>query len=164
MRIADRLLRWYSRKKYIAGKIQRINEEHHKKLKAAGSLSSQDFKKWAMNLDADLFEWREYQNEIKSNDLLREAKKMDVSLEDIPLPVGESDHYVISAGCEYLVWESYEALAKAIRLRRPAYLKERREVWEFRLKVASTILTALTGTIGAIIGLVTMERPTTESQ
>ena len=85
------------------------------------------------------FEADEYWDELRelrSMRLMRQGRRLHIHVGDVKWAWG-------SYGNRYLDYESEVRLYRAVR-------DERRGIWEFRIKV----LTALTGLIGVVIGLV----------
>jgi hypothetical protein len=159
MRAIERLFRWWSPKRYCIWKLARLRREHKKKMNAARSLSTLERTNLDAELSSGMWELEEWLTEIEDTELVRKARKMDVYLEDIPIPVIEEDgpwqphdrHYRIGGfGNELLDPACRDALVKAIRERYPTYRKERREVWELWIKGVTIVI----GLIGAATGLV----------
>lgn len=94
------------------------------------------------------FERRLYQDEIskiQSRSLCRTAGRLGV-----PVPYG-ADEWEESTvvGGRYLTTKGFSDLRSAVRREK----NERWAYWELRMKVAVRLITALTGVIGALIGL-----------
>jgi len=168
--IKDRFLRRYFTKRYIRGKLSNLKEAHVARLKAVG-ISAAERDTLAEDFRWDQREYQEWLNEIESEELISKAKKMDVYLAAIPVPddpdeaqldTGErksQSHFEHGAfGSRYLRVESHNLLLAATRERMPTYRKERREVLELWLKVILMALTAITGVVGAITGLVALSK------
>ncbi len=160
MNALERALRWWSPKRYCRWMLGRGKRERREKLNAARSLSAAEKQKLADQLYCDTQELREWLEEMEDAELIQRARKMDVYLEDIPLPPDDdleelepNSHYRPGAfGNQLLHEDSHAALTKAMRERYPSYRKERREIWELWIKV----LTLLIGLIGAATGLVAL--------
>lgn len=149
------LLARVSSERYIRWNLRAARRAHRKRLKEPGANREV--------LERDLYweeqEWLDWLRELEDKRLIEDARKMDVYLDDIPFPLDEENrrlpHFRHGTwGDEFLQSDSRAALRKAMRERGPIYRKETREVWDLRIK----ILTALTGLVGVIIGLVAVLR------
>lgn len=137
-----------------------------KRIHAAQSLTPVERGNLFAERDHALYEWESWLAEIEDAKLVRRASRMDIYLDDIPVPADEEDraswepqdrHYRFSDFANLiLVPECRSALKKAMRERAPAYRKERREVWELWIKIGTLAVAALTGLIGTAIGLVSL--------
>jgi hypothetical protein len=115
-----------------------------------------------VQFDAEMTEWRHWLLELEDAELVMKARKMDIELDDIPVPAYPEDeipnyvygiHYEIGEfGNCHLRMESRSALRKNIREKASAYRKERREWIDLLLKAG----TILIGLIGATTGLVAL--------
>lgn len=166
-KIVNRLWRRLSPKSYCKFHLTRDKREWEKKLQEAKALTALERQNLLAERDHDLDEWYYWLTEIEDTELVRKAKTMDVHLEDIPVPHHDEeyderwephDHH-----WRYSTWynvvlrsECRAALRKAMRERAPAYRRERREIWDLRLKAGALAVTGLTGLIGAIIGLLAL--------
>lgn len=131
-------------------------EEAYGQLKAAPSDKGENIKSQIL---WELWEWEQWIQEIEDSELVKKAARMDVYLDEIPAPYSESQerhsHYEISKfGNRYLNHDTRVSLQTKMRERSPAFRKERREVIELRIKVATAILTGMTGLLGAATGLI----------
>jgi hypothetical protein len=159
MRILDNLVRrWFPRQYCIRGR-QRTESENKRQLKAAEHLSFADRYSLKQKLESDLWEWDDWLTELDDERLVAKAAKMDIALDDFPLPPSEPNerpsHYVLSNFANrYLALETRKALKAKMREKAPAYRKERRELWELLIKAVPLII----GLVGAAIGLVSTLR------
>lgn len=95
--------------------------------------------------------------QIVTRRLLAKAEQFTVSLDEITLPNQQESHWERDAYGHYsLTRRSFSALRKAVHQAEREYSKERQETWEFRVKVLTALLTAITGLVGAFIGLVAL--------
>jgi hypothetical protein len=108
---------------------------------------------------AEIREWEDWLAEIEDTAVVSRAKKMDIDLDDLPIPADEGNsnrvpsHYETSPfGNDILRFESRQALRKAMRERSPAYRKEQRETWDLLLKGVALAI----GLVGATSGLVAL--------
>lgn len=166
MRLLYKVWRSWFPKSYIKRGLARSKREWKKKLEAAEPLTALE----RHNLDEaryhDLYEWDCWLTEIEDADLVRRARRMDVHLEDIPIPDIEPDTEQWQPPDHHWKYTSYQniilrrecrsALRKGMRERAPNYRRERREVWELWIKAGTLAVTILTGLIGALIGLVSL--------
>ena len=116
-------------------------------------LSAQDRHDLRRKLDDDIWEWREWLCEIQDKELVAKALRMDVYLDEIPVPSPvdglNKKHFTLGTfGNELLQHESREALVKKTREQLPAYRKERREIVELYMKAGTVIV----GILGAATG------------
>jgi hypothetical protein len=113
----------------------------------------------ARRLEDDLHEFYEWQLEIDDRALFKRAAKIGVYPDEITFPHTEDlrnmgrYHYSGTFGNELLRDEFREPFVKAIREREPSYRKERRERIELAVKIIAALTAAVTGIIGALIGL-----------
>jgi len=139
-----------------------MEENHKKQLKAASNLPPAKRQELKTELDSEAWEWLDSIREIEDTELVSRAAKMDVYIDEIPLPPpayeGDSPrHYETgSFGNRYLHDETRSSLLAKTRERLPAYRKERREVVELYIKVATLAITGVTGLLGAATGLVAL--------
>jgi hypothetical protein len=148
------LRKWFP-KRYCLMMLKRTETKNKEKLRAAQGLSLLDRRNLRAELDSDIWEWQDWLREIEDAQIVAQAPKMDVFLDEIPVPVArdarDSGHYTIgSFGNRHLRQESREALVTKIRERGPAYRRERREVIELWIKAG----TVTVGILGAATGLV----------
>lgn len=115
----------------------------------------------------DLEEWEVVLRSIEDKRLLKKAHRMDLSLDDLPLPeyIHDPDSpYEISGywvcykplALRLLEHDTHRALLKIMRDRAPVYRKERREIQEFYLKLVLGIGSAITGIGGTFIGIIAL--------
>lgn len=145
-------------KTYAKQGLQRAEREHGQQLKAAPPEKRGELKN---RLTWELWEWIDWVQEIEDAELIAKAAKMDVYLDGIPAPFSESEerhshHELGTFGNRYLHHETRVALQTKMRERAPAYRKERREVIELYIKIATVILTGATGLLGTATGLVAL--------
>lgn len=145
--------RWFPRRYCVRGR--RRTEREHKRLLSSKGLSADERYELRQRFEPDLWEWDDWLTAIDDERLVAKAAKMDIDLEDVPLPPdaeGERPgHYVSSNfGNRYLKPETRKALRAKMRERAPVYRKERREFWDLFIKAIPLI----TGLIGTAIGLV----------
>jgi hypothetical protein len=113
----------------------------------------------ARRLEGDRHEYCEWQLEIEDKALLKRAAKIGVYPDEVVFPETKDDrnmgryHYSGTFGNELLRDEFRQPFVKAIREREPLYRKERREQIELTVKVIAALTAAITGIIGALIGL-----------
>jgi hypothetical protein len=158
--IYDRALRRWFPKRYIRMMMTRLTLEYHEKRKAAKSKDD----RWEIERDHDfaMEEWDDWLRSIDDRELVNKAARMDLSLDDFLIP--ESNRvepkfghwYESKFGSRILERDSRRALQKAIRERVPTYRKERRELYEFYLKIIFGVGTAITGIGGTIIGIISI--------
>jgi len=137
--------------------MSRAQIEHREKLKEAKSRN--DRREIDAFYEGDMRELALWLANIEDKELLQTAVRMDLSLDDFPIPDCPPDEvpghwYTDDFGGDALHHETRRALQKAVRERAPAYRKERREIHELYLKVFLQIVTALTGIGGTIIGII----------
>jgi hypothetical protein len=147
---------------YIRRSIARIERKFRERRLEAIKLPQVE--RW--NLEAEfrheLDEWLQWQRCIEDRVLINRAKKMDILLDDIPTPDVQFDlkdegHYRLNDyGQDILRYEVRDALINKVRERKHSYDKEQREKNEFYVKITTGIISALTGLIGATIGLFTV--------
>jgi hypothetical protein len=107
----------------------------------------------------EIWEWTDWAREIEDAELVAEAAKMDIRLDDMPPPYSEDEerrsHYEIgNFGNRLLHNETRLALRTQIRELGPAFRKEKRESIELHIKIA----TGLTGLLGTATGLVALQK------
>ena len=156
MKLLNRFLRTYFTRFYIRKGIARDESKHAKELRAE-KLTPEERYEWESFQHASLQEWCEWLTSIEDVELVKKAQKMDIYLDEIPIPAQDNEdmrrikgtHYTYNDfGERLLEYESRKAIIKAIRERTPSYRKERREIWEFWLKSGGIII----GIIGAATG------------
>lgn len=145
--------RWFP-KRYCSRGLARAEQRAREELKAAKGLSAAERHDLRRKLEEDIWEWREWLCEIEDKELVAKALKMDVYLDEIPVPSPvdgmDKSHYTLGTfGNELLRLESKEALIKKVREKSPAYRKERREILELYSKAGAVMI----GIIGAATGL-----------
>jgi hypothetical protein len=107
----------------------------------------------------ELFQW---QLTFDDKALVNKADKVGVYLDEVICNYVSDQgnigrYYRIGAFGDKLLRDEFrEALLKAVREREPAYRKERREQIELYVKIATVIVTTLTGLLGAATGLVAL--------
>jgi hypothetical protein len=147
--------RWFPRQYCIRGR-RGTERENKLKLKAAEHLSANDRWNLKQQLELDLWEWDDWLTEMDDERLVAKAAKMDIDLDDIPLPPSEEperrpSHYVLTNyGNRCLHFQTRKALKARMRDRAPSYRRERREFWDLIVKAIPFV----TGLIGTAIGLV----------
>src|SRR5665213_1902102 len=152
--ILDSVRRRWLPKRYIRKMMKRTEDEHRDRLKAAHLLPVLE----RQNLNAEfankLSEWTEWLDCIEDKELIREAKRIDVDLDDIPVP--EPDQFkepglwqINGFGDEVLYPQVRHAINKAIRERKPVYRKERREAYQFY----ATLIFGLGGMLIALVSV-----------
>jgi hypothetical protein len=152
--IYDRALRRWFPKRYVNMMWRREEIEHRDKLKAVKSSDErQELEAWR-NISDTI--WGDWLTSIEDKELIKKATRMDLSLDDIPVPDCRPDetpgHWDTGdAGSRFLHSGTRRALLKAIRERAPAYRKERREMWEFYFKI---VLGGFGGIGGTIMGII----------
>jgi hypothetical protein len=155
MKVIDGLMRsWFPRQYCIWGR-RRTENENRLQMESAGNLSSDERYRLRQNLGYSLWEWDDWLREIDDNRLVTMAAKMDIDLDDIPLPPQEPgerpSHYELGNwGSRFLAHETRKALKAKMREKAPAYRKERREMWDLLIKAVPFI----TGLLGTAIGLI----------
>jgi hypothetical protein len=150
--IFDWVLRRWFPKRYIRKMMKRTEDENRDRLRAAQSLPALERQKLAAELNSQLWEWGDWLQSIEDNELIKQAKNMEIDLDGIPFP--EPDEFQQPGywkqgtfGNELLYTESRQAIRKAVRERMPAYRKERREQVQFYWSL-------FIGAMGTIIALV----------
>jgi hypothetical protein len=135
--------------------MTREGRQHQEKVQAAKS--SRELQKLEESHHWNMRGWEDWLNSIVDPKLVARAKRMGLSLDDIPKPACDDADQTpghwreTEPGSYVLHGETRRALQKAIRERAPAYHKERRENYEFYLKI---VLPAITGIGGTIIGII----------
>jgi hypothetical protein len=162
MNVFNRALRRWSPKRYCRWMLARAKRERREKLKAARELPAVEQRNLAAKLDWDMWGWQDWLQEIEESELVNRARKMDVYLDDIPLPPADDEdserqdpnsHYRMgSSGNTLLHPDSRAALIKKVRERYPLYRKEQREIWELWMKAAALLI----GVLGAASALVAL--------
>jgi hypothetical protein len=148
------LRRWFP-KRYIHMMLRRTEIEYRDKLKTVKS--SADRQELAADHHFEMSDWEQWLASIEDEKLIKEAARMDLSLDDIPMFVSlgkKTGHWDAEIRDRVLYDDTRRALQKAIRERAPAYRKEKRERQEFYLKVVLGVMTAVTGLGGTIIGII----------
>jgi hypothetical protein len=152
------LQRWFP-KRYIRMMMTRETLQHREKVQAAKS--REDRRGLEASHDWDMRSWKEWLINIEDHELVTRAARMDLSLDDIPVPAASDPnerpgHWLETSLPEtpVLHWESRRALQKTIRERAPAFRKERREIADFYLKLVLGIGGVITGIGRTIIGIV----------
>jgi hypothetical protein len=96
------------------------------------------------------FEAAEYFGEretVRTRRLVAKARRLHISVEDLPIPSNQESHWQEGDfGHRYLSDRSQAAMYRAI-------WQARKEYWDFWLKITGAIIAALTGLVGATIGL-----------
>jgi hypothetical protein len=139
--------------------MTRTEIEHREKLKAAKSRDDRQELEAFHNFDMrELDDWL---TSIEDDELIAKTARMDLSLDDISEPEGGPDdipgHWHTSeSGTRILYIDSRRELRKAVRERAPAYRKERREIYDFYLKVIIGIGGMITGIGGTLIGIISI--------
>ncbi len=164
MNALERTLRFLSPEWYCRWGLNRANRERSKKLKATKSLSGLERQNLISQLDWEVYEWADWLGEMEEKELVRKAKKMDVYLDEIPLPKPDVEdredpayrapsHFELGPmGNERLRHDCRAALTKAMRERFPAYRRERRE----KVQLWISLIAVLTGLVGAATALVSV--------
>jgi hypothetical protein len=140
--------RWLPRR-YSASGLRRTKRRNARKLKSTPLNQRWELKE---QLDADCREWLYPLRAIDDHRLIARAAKMDIDLDDIPLPPpfladDRPSHFDTDPfGDRYLRDETRRALQATMRARGPSYRKKRRE--------RSELIVKATGLIGTGIGLV----------
>ena len=163
MTLFDWILRRISPKRYIMRGIKRDTKRHEENLKDATLSQSQKQNVIDEFYQCTMREWNEWLLSIEQAEMIARAKKMDVFLEDIPLPefdesdmhaIRNSHYYYGMFGERLLCAESHKLLREAVKERRPIYRQEchaRYQLWiNFGLLLA--------GLLGAATGLATVLR------
>jgi hypothetical protein len=123
--------------------------------KPRSGVKKEDHRERARSLQDDRYEFHVWQTEIEDKALIKKALKFGIYLDEIVFSENEDPnnvgryHRIGDFGHELLRSEFREPLVKAIRERRPTYLKEQRERAEIYIK----LIAALTGIIGTTTGL-----------
>jgi hypothetical protein len=147
--------------------IARIDREIHK-LKTVGHATARisrtpDAHNRITRLMDDRHEFDEWKQELDDKALAKKAAKIGVYLDEIEFHSPEEDSdfgrnyglYYCSGtfGNELFRDEFRKPLLKAVREREPIYRRERWEAIETYSKLLTAVVTAMTGIIGAAIGL-----------
>ena len=163
MKLFDVALRNWSPKRYFYWRLKQQEDANKARLKAERSLPPIELQNLKAELDHELWDWINAVREIEDKELVREALKMDIYLDQIPRPSASypyddpSGYYTFAGtGCRLLRDETRTELVARIRERTPAYRKERKEVIELYIKIAATLVTLITGLLGAATGLVAL--------
>ena len=134
--------------------LARAEHRAREGMKAAKNLPALKRTKLRGKLEQDIWEYREWLCEIEDKELIAKALKMDIYLDEIPIPSPveglSQSHYVFGTfGNELLHSETREALIRKLREKLPAYRKERREILELYIKSGTVVI----GVIGAATGM-----------
>lgn len=145
--------RWFP-KQYVTVMLARAEQRARDGLKAAKALSATERRNLRDELEQDVWEYREWLCEIEDKELVTKALRMDIYLDELPIPSPiegmNKSHYTFGTfGNELLHSKSRQALVKKVREKSPAYRKERREIIEVYIKAGTVIV----GIIGAATGL-----------
>lgn len=111
----------------IGGIERKFREKRHQ------AIDLPQLEQW--NLEAEfhheLGEWLDWQRSIEDKDQVKRAKKMDILLDDIPIPPPDEDDYRSSghyyfgnSGDKLLQHDVRKAFETKIRERKPSYDKE----------------------------------------
>lgn len=155
MKPVDTILRKFLPRRYCLMMSNRAEKEMRKQISAAKNKSAIERHNIKYHFDQQFQEWHEWITEIDDKVMIKKAAKMDIYLDDVPIPPSDSDsgwpsHYVVGTfGSVLLHSDVRDALIRKKRERMPAYRKERREVQELYAKYAA----AITGIIGSLTGL-----------
>jgi len=164
MNALERTFRFLSPKWYCRWGLNRATRERSEKLKATQSLSKIERQNLINQLDGEIYEWADWLGEMEDKELVRRARRMDIYLDDIPLPKRDAEdredpayrtpsHFELGPwGNNRLRSESRAALTKAMHERLPTYRRERREIRQLWIN----FLAVLTGLIGAATVFVTV--------
>lgn len=161
------LRKWYARlfpKVYIRKGIARVEKEFLEKRRHASQLTLEERQKLESNFASELEYWHGCRYSIEDQELIRAARKMDIFLEDIPIPspqilLSDEGYYRINNYGESILREEVrDELIKKMRARQSSYNKEQREKVEYYVKITTSITAACTGLIGVVIGLLTIMR------
>jgi hypothetical protein len=149
-------VRWLFPEWYVRWRLRRLPRSYDAKIEAARAEgNSKEVQSLEEDLRNDIREYSARIDEIETHKLLARARKVEISLDDIPLSDEEESHWEHGyAGTHFLTRAYYSTLQKVVRQAEKDHRKERREIWEFRLKVFTAVLSAITGLVGAVIGLV----------
>jgi hypothetical protein len=91
MNILKRAFRFLFPKWYCRWGLNRAKRERSKKLAAAKSLPRLERQNLIAQLDFDFYGWADWLGEMEDRELVRRAAKMDVYLDDIPLPKPDAE-------------------------------------------------------------------------
>jgi hypothetical protein len=149
-----RAFRWWSPLRYARWSLARERQNHRAQIHAS-NLTGTDLENFNDQLAHERQEWEYWILEMEDSKLVARANKMDVHLDDIPLPAEENSHYEFSPMAnEILHTESRKAVRKAMRERAPNYRREKREVWLLWI----TLISAIGGLFGGATGLIAVLR------
>lgn len=149
-----KLKRKWLPKRYVTQGLRRAEEAYQERLKAAPLDKRNEIRSKGI---WEIWEWMDWVKEIEDAELVAEATKVGVRLDDIPAPYSEKEarrsHYETGDfGNRLLHHETRLALRTQIRELGPAFRKERRENIELFIK----ILTLMVGLVGGVTGLVAL--------
>ena len=152
--------RWFP-KQYVTFMLTRAEQRARDELKAAKGLSALERNNLRGKLERDIWEWQEWLCEIEDKELVARALKMDIYLDEIPIPspidgMNQSHYTVGTFGNKLLHDETRQTLVKKVREKFPIYRKERREILDTRVKVATAIGSIIIGVVGSFIALIAM--------
>lgn len=156
----DRALRRWFPKRYVRMMMTRETVQHRQKVRAAKS--REERRELEVHHNWDMRDLEDWLTSIEDKELITRAARMDLSLDDIPTPASDDpnetrQHWQDSeCGSRVLCRDSRRALQKAIRERAPAYRRERREVYEFYLKIVLGVGGVMTGIGGTLIGILSV--------
>jgi hypothetical protein len=157
--ISDRALRRWFPKRYIHMMKRRRAIEYKEQLKTIKADARQELE---AVYNFDMRDFDEWLTSIQDEELIENAARMDLSIDDIPMfergnGLVRTTHWEFSgSGNEVLYFETRRALQKLVRERAPSYRKERREMQEFYLKVVLGVGGSITGIGGTLIGIIAL--------
>jgi hypothetical protein len=149
---------------YIRMNIARIDRDIQKlKGNYWGRKRTVDEENSISRLLNDRHEFEEWQQGLEDKELAKKAARIGVYLDEIKFTPVEEDmmfprnyglyYYSGTFGNELFRDEFRVALRKAVRLQNPVYRKEQREIRDLNIRLVGALSAALTGLIGAAIGL-----------
>lgn len=160
MNVLLKAWRYFHPRSYVRAQMARIEREiQNLQAKRWTGAMTEEQRLSVGRLENDRYEYYEWQREIDDKALLKRAAKIGVYPDEITFPQTEDMrnmgryHYSGTFGNELLRDEFRQPFVKAIREREPLYRKERREQIELTVKVITALTAAITGIIGALIGL-----------
>lgn len=161
MNLYNQMLRRVSPKRYILRGMKRDAKQNREKLNNPKLTHSQKNELLDEFHQVTMREWNEWLLSIEEAEMIARAKKMDVFLEDIPLPefdegdmhaIRNSHYYYGTFGERMLHHESRAKLRKAMHLRLPSYRQERHAIYQLWINAGLLIV----GLLGAATGLATV--------
>jgi hypothetical protein len=162
MKLYDAVLRRWFVKRYIAMMMERVSRDGDRRIKLAKT--SRERTELHQLVGEDIREYESWLQSIDDGELVKRAAKMDIWLDDIPLPDENlpdviPGHWDVNDFGQRVLFPDFRLqLKELIRAKGPAYRKERRETYEFYFKIFGGVATAVAGLGGIVIGIISVIR------